>query len=231
MKIKNKPKHIAIIIDGNRRWAFRYSKKKSIGHKNGCKVTTKIIKSIIRQSIDCLTLYIFSYENWKRLKYEVSILMNIIHNYLLNQYNNFTEKKIKIKIIDEKNKISIKMREKINNIEFKTKKNKNFNLILAISYSSKNEISRIFKIIFNKFNNNFFINENLISSYLDTRNIPNPDILIRTGGNFRLSNFLLWQISYTEIYTTVTLWPNFNKKKLKKALINFNSRKRKFGSL
>ena len=222
------PKHVAIIMDGNGRWGLKNKKSRNLGHKSGLKTVERIIKSSIKYNIKYLTLYAFSTENWKRPKIEVKFLINLLESYLKEEINKLDNNGIKIKIIGDLKKFPKKIQKDLLLAEKKTNKNKRLYLILALNYGSKNELVNAIKIINKK---KIKINENSIDSSLYTRGIPNPDILIRTGNTSRLSNFLLWQLSYSEIFFVKKMWPDFNERDYKNILDKFKKIKRNFGSI
>ena len=223
----NPLRHVAIIMDGNGRWGLKYKNSRNAGHKAGLKTVEKIIKESIKNKIKFLTLYAFSTENWKRPKKEVNYLFNLLENFLLNKIEELNNQKIKLKIIGNKN-FSKKLNRLLNYSEKKTYKNSNLQINLALNYGSKIELIETFKKIAKK---KIKINEENISKYLQTGNIPDPDLLIRTGGTNRLSNFLLWQIAYSEIFFEKKLWPSFNEKDYKKIINKYKKIKRNFGSI
>jgi len=219
--------HVAIIMDGNGRWGLKNKNSRNLGHKEGVKTIENIVSTTIKNKIKFLTLFIFSTENWKRPKKEVSYLFLLLENFLIKKINYLNKNKIKIFFFGEK--LSNK---KINNIikksELKTKFNNTLQLNIALNYGSKHEIiNSVKKLIKQKKN----INENNISKNLYTKSIPDPDILIRTGNTKRLSNFLLWQISYTEIFFEKKLWPDFDKDDYIKIIKKYKNIKRNFGSI
>lgn len=219
--------HVAIIMDGNGRWGLLKKKSRNFGHKKGTEVVEKIIEASIKKKIKYLTLYTFSTENWKRPKNEIKFLFNLLENFLLSKISNFNEQNIKLKIIGKK-KFSKKINNLLNKFEKKTLKNKKLQINLALNYGSKSELVYSFnKIRKNKKK----INEKNISKNLYTQNTPDPDILIRTGNTQRLSNFLLWQLAYSEIFFEKKLWPDFNEKDYNKILNKFKKIKRNFGNI
>ena len=223
----NSIKHVAIIMDGNGRWGIKHKKSRNLGHKEGLKTVEKIIKASIKNNLKYLTLYAFSTENWKRPKNEIKFLFNLLENFLVNKISDLNKQNIKLKIIGKKifsNKINLLL----NKSEKQTFKNKRLQINLALNYGSKSELVQSFNLI-NK--NKKKINEKNISKYLFTKNIPDPDILIRTGNTKRLSNFLLWQLAYSEIYFEKKLWPDFNEKDYNKVLNNFKKIKRNYGNI
>ena len=223
----NPPKHVAIIMDGNGRWGIKNRNSRNEGHKAGLRTVEKIIKKSIQQKIEFLTLYVFSTENWKRPKKEINFLFNLLDNFLRNKIKNLHKNEIKLKIIGKKN-FSKKLNDLLKSSEIKTKKNTQLQINLAINYGSKDELINSFKSIIKK---KITVNEKNIQNNLYTKNIPNPDILIRTGDTKRLSNFLLWQISYTEIFFEKKLWPDFNEKDYSRILKTFKNTKRNFGQI
>ena len=220
-------KHVAIIMDGNGRWGIKHKKSRNLGHKEGLKSVEKIIKSSIKKKIKYLTLYAFSTENWKRPKKEINFLLNLLENFLLSKISEFNKQNIKLKVIGKK-RFSKKINTLLNKSEKKTFRNKKLQINLALNYGSKSELVHSFNAI-NK--NKKVINEKNISKYLFTQNIPDPDLLIRTGNTQRLSNFLLWQLAYSEIFFEKKLWPDFNEKDYNKILHNFKKIKRNFGNI
>ena len=214
-------------MDGNGRWGLRNKNTRNEGHKAGLNTVEKIIKETINQKIKYLTLYAFSTENWKRPKKEINYLFRLLENFLLNRIDDLHKKNIKLNIIGVRN-FSKKLNKLLNLSEKKTSKNTTLQINLALNYGSKFEIINALKKM-NK--NNDKINEKNLSKYLQTRNIPDPEILIRTGNTKRLSNFLLWQLAYSEIFFEKKLWPDFNNKDFKRIIIKFNKIKRNFGSI
>ncbi len=219
--------HVAIIMDGNGRWGLRNKKSRNAGHKAGLKTVEKIIKETIKNKIKFLTLYAFSTENWKRPQKEIKFLFNLLENFLKNKIADLNEQKIRLKIIGKKN-FSNKLNSLLVRSEKKTSKNKKLQINLALNYGSKTELINAFKeLIKNKEN----INEKNLKKYLETKNIPDPDLLIRTGNTKRLSNFLLWQLAYSEIFFEKKLWPDFNEKDYTKIIKKFKRIKRNFGKI
>ena len=220
--------HVAIIMDGNGRWGLKHKKSRNAGHKAGLKTVEKIIKESVRQKIKYLTLYTFSTENWKRPKKEIHFLFKLLENFLENKIKILEKNKIRLKIIGEKKVFSKKIKYLLNKTESKTSKNSIMQINLALNYGSKNELINAVKKMIKKKST---INEENIKNNLYTNNIPDPEILIRTGNTKRLSNFLLWQIAYTEIFFEKKLWPDFTEYDFKKILINFTKMKRNFGNI
>ena len=224
----NPIKHVAIIMDGNGRWGLKHNKSRNYGHRAGLKTVEKIIKISIKKKIPYLTLFAFSTENWRRPQKEINFLLKLLESFLQTKLNQLIEQKIKLKIIGDKNKFPKKIKRIINHSEDKTKKNKKLHINLAINYGSKSEIvESIKRILKNKQN----VSEKKISSNLYTSHLPDPDILIRTGNTKRLSNFLLWQLAYSEIFFEKKLWPDFDENDYLKILNKFKLIKRNFGRI
>ena len=219
--------HVAIIMDGNGRWGLKHKNSRNKGHKAGLKTIEKIIKTSINQKIKYLTLYAFSTENWKRPKKEVNYLLSLLENFLLKKVNELNKQNIRLKIIGEK-KFSKKLNKLLKLSEKKTSKNKKLQINLAINYGSKNELINALKLL-NK--SKLVINEKNLVKFLNTKNIPDPELLIRTGNTSRLSNFLLWQLAYSEIFFIKKLWPDFNANDYLKILNRFKKIKRNFGKI
>jgi len=223
----NSLNHVAIIMDGNGRWGESRNKSRNFGHKEGLKTVEKIIDYSIKKKINYLTLFAFSTENWKRPKKEINYLFKLLENFLKNQINNIQKKNIRLKVIGDK-KFSSKLNQLLSKTEKITSKNKTIQVNLALNYGSKSEIVNSIKQLNKK---KLQINESNISKYLYTKFIPDPDILVRTGNTKRLSNFLLWQIAYAEIFFVKKLWPDFNEKDFDKIIKNYKNLKRNFGSI
>ena len=219
--------HVAIIMDGNGRWGLKYKNSRNAGHKEGINTVEKIIKETIKNRIKFLTLYAFSTENWKRPKKEINFLFDLLENYLKNRINELHKQNIKLKIIGLKN-FSPKLNKLLILSEKKTVRNKRLQINLALNYGSKFELINAFKQLQKKRDK---INEKNLTKYLQTKNIPDPDLLIRTGNTKRLSNFLLWQIAYSEIFFEKKLWPEFNEKDYNKIIKKFKNIKRNFGKI
>lgn len=226
--------HLAIIMDGNGRWAKARHLPRTAGHKEGAETARKAIKSCKELGIKYLTLYTFSSENWSRPADEVKDLMNLLKYYLGRELKDLHKNGIKLKVIGDISKLSKDIRDKIAEAEKLTYGNTAAQLNMALSYGSRQEITYTVKKIAEKIQQEKLkideINENIISDYLYTSEIPDPDLLIRTGGEHRLSNFLLWQSAYTELYFTDVLWPDFEEKELKEAIADFETRERRFGN-
>ena len=219
--------HVAIIMDGNGRWGLKHKNSRNAGHKAGLNTVEKIIKETIKNKIQFLTLYAFSTENWKRPKKEVNFLFNLLENFLISRLDELHKQNIKLKIIGVKN-FSSKLNNLLNKSEKKTFKNRKLQINLALNYGSKFELINAFKSLKKK---NEKINEKNLTKYLQTKNIPDPDLLIRTGNTQRLSNFLLWQVAYAEIFFEKKLWPEFNEKDYNKIIKKFKNIKRNFGKI
>ncbi len=223
----NPLKHVAIIMDGNGRWGLKNKNSRNAGHRAGLKTVEKIIKETIKNNIKFLTLYAFSTENWKRPKKEINFLFNLLENFLKEKIEELNKQKIKLKIIGKKN-FSSKLNSLLSLSERKTFKNKKLQINLALNYGSKAELIYAFKELAK---NKETINEKNFKKYLQTKDIPDPDILIRTGNTKRLSNFLLWQVAYSEIFFEKKLWPDFNEKDYYKIIKRYKVIKRNFGNI
>ena len=219
--------HVAIIMDGNGRWGLKHKNSRNAGHRAGLNTVERIIKKSIKNKIKFLTLFAFSTENWKRPKKEVNYLFNLLENFLINKIDDLHKQNIKLKIIGTKN-FSKKLNLLLNLAEKKTSKNSKIQINLALNYGAKFElISAIKKLQKNKNK----INEKNIEKFLYTKNIPDPDLMIRTGNTKRLSNFLLWQLAYSEIFFEKKMWPDFNDKDFQKIIKEYKNLKRNFGKI
>ena len=231
--ISNLPKHIAIIMDGNGRWAKQKSKLRVFGHKGGVQSVNDTVEAAAEIGIKFLTLYAFSTENWSRPKKEVNALMNLLVNTIEAETKTLIKNDIKLISIGEIDELPEKCKNKLKKAIKLTENNKRMTLILALSYSSRNEIISSIKNIATAYKNNDIvlndINENLLNKTLNTKNIPDPELLIRTSGEYRISNFLLWQIAYSELYFTDVLWPDFKKNNFYNAIFEYQNRERRFG--
>ena len=227
------PKHIAIIMDGNGRWAKQRGKLRVFGHKNGVTAVRQTVEAAAELGVEVLTLYAFSTENWNRPKKEVDTLMNLLVNSLKKELKLFQKNNISLKVIGNIELLPQKAQNQLLDVIDKTKNNTRLILNLALSYGSRQEIVNAFKKISKKIVNNELsvkeIDENIINNHLYTRNLPNVDLMIRTSGEKRISNFLLWQIAYAELYFTNVLWPDFNKEEFYKAILDYQQRERRFG--
>ena len=219
--------HVAIIMDGNGRWGLKNKNSRNAGHKAGLNTVEKIIKESIKSKIDFLTLYAFSTENWKRPKKEINYLFSLLQTFLIERIEELHKQNIKLKIIGIKS-FSSKLNNLLKKSEKKTSKNKKLQINLALNYGSKFEMINAFKRLKKSREK---INEKNLSKYLLTKDIPDPDILIRTGNTNRLSNFLLWQLAYSEIFFEKKLWPDFNEKDYNKIIKRFKKIKRNFGKV
>ena len=225
------PQHVAIIMDGNNRWTKKHKLKGFAGHEKGIDSIQNAVDTAKLFNIKYLTLFSFSSENWSRPKKEVNFLMSLLRKYLSDKINKLIKDNISVRMIGDKKQLPKDIIKKINSYQKLTSKNKGLNLIFAFNYGSRNEIVRALKKIINKFlKKKFLINEITISSNLFTKNIPDPDLLIRTSGEKRLSNFLLWQLAYTELVFLDVLWPDFKKKHFVDALNQYSKRLRRYGS-
>jgi undecaprenyl diphosphate synthase len=231
--LKNLPKHLAIIMDGNGRWAKQKGFLRTFGHENGTKSVKITIEECARLGIENLTLYAFSTENWNRPKIEVDTLMNLLINSLKKELKTLQDNNIKLNFIGDLQKLPNKAQKELVDVINKTKNNSRMTLTLALSYSSRDEIINAVKNISNKVKNNIIsidaIDESIINEHLYTHNLPDVDLLIRTSGEHRISNFLLWQIAYAELYFTDVLWPDFKEEHLYEAIISYQKRERRFG--
>ena len=224
----NPIKHVAIIMDGNGRWGIKHKKSRNLGHRAGLNTVEKIIKSTIKNKIKYLTLYAFSTENWKRPKNEIKFLFKLLDSFIDQKINEFNKNNIKLKIIGNINIFNKKLKKKLQKSEELTKNNNRLQVNLALNYGSKSELINAFK----KLNRNKLnINIKNIEKNLYTLNIPDPDILIRTGNTNRLSNFLLWQLAYSEIFFEKKLWPDFKENDYNKILKIFRKTKRNYGNI
>ena len=221
----NKLNHVAFIMDGNGRWGQKRKKGRNFGHLNGVKTVKKIVEASLKIKIPIVTFYVFSTENWKRPKSEIKFLFKLIMSYFKKELKSVIANGIKINIMGDTKKLPYKIRSSLNEVTNYTKKNKKIIVNLAINYGSKDEIISALK----KIKKNISIKS--LEKNLYTKNLHNPDILIRTGGHKRLSNFMLWQLAYSEIYFLNKLWPDFNSKDLKKIITSYKKTKRNFGSI
>lgn len=231
----NVPQHIAIILDGNGRWAKAKGMPRNYGHAQGSKNVEKICEEAWRMGIKYLTVYAFSTENWNRPKAEVDALMTLLRNYMKTCLKTAAKNDMKIRVIGDKKPLDDDIKNRIEELEEATKNNGGLNFTIALNYGSRDEMIRAARKIGQdcaegKLNPEE-ITEEVFSSYLDTAGIPDPDLLIRTSGEQRLSNYLLWQLAYTEFYFTDVPWPDFNKKELEKAIEQFNRRDRRYGGI
>ena len=224
----NPIKHVAIIMDGNGRWGVKNKRSRNLGHKAGLVTVEKIIKETVQKKIKFLTLYAFSTENWKRPKREVQFLFNLLEEFLITKTEQLNKQDIKFTVIGSRKNFSKKLVKILLNSETSTKNNKSLQINLALNYGFKSELINAISIMRK---NNILFNESNITKHLYTKNVPDPDLLIRTGNTNRLSNFLLWQLAYSEIYFVKKLWPDFSTKDYNKILNNFKNLKRNFGGI
>ena len=224
----NPIKHVAIIMDGNGRWGIQNKGSRNLGHRAGLNTIETIIDETIKQKISYLTLFTFSTENWKRPQKEISYLFNLLENFLQNKIDKLVKKEIKLKVIGNQNVFSLNLKRLLKESERKTYTNNKLQVNLALNYGSKEELLNAMR---NMNKNNETINSKNISKNLYTKEMPDPDILIRTGNTKRLSNFLLWQLAYTEISFEKKLWPDFKKNDYRKIINNFKNIKRNFGTI
>ena len=227
------PKHVAIIMDGNGRWANLQGKSRVKGHQQGARTVRDIVEEAKSQGIKYLTLYAFSKDNWSRPKEEVNILMKLLVTSLKKEYNRLINNNIRLQSIGEEDDLPNPVKEELNYVIVKTKNNTGMVLTLAINYGGKEELTDAMKSIAIKVKNSIIppekVDQSTINEHLYTRNLPAVDLLIRTSGEERISNFLLWHIAYAELYFTDTLWPDFKKEDLQKAIVDYAKRERRFG--
>ena len=230
---KKLPKHLAVIMDGNGRWAKKQGLFRTFGHENGTKAVREIVEACAALPIPYLTLYAFSTENWNRPKIEVDTLMKLLVSSLKSEIKTLLDNQIKLNAIGNLDALPKKARRELLDVIEKTKSNTRMTLTLALSYGSREEIIKTIKEISDKVKNNLIspssIDESVINNHLYTQNLPDVDLLIRTSGEQRISNFLLWQIAYAELYFTETLWPDYTKNHLFEAILNYQNRERRFG--
>lgn len=227
------PRHVAVILDGNGRWAKKRGVPRAMGHKAGCETLETMVEVAARMGIEYFTVYGFSTENWKRSAEEVGALMQLFRYYMVRLLKIASENNVRVKMIGEKSRFAPDIIEGIDQLVEGTKDNTGMTFVIAVNYGGRDEIVRAARRLAEDYRNNgkdvSSIDENLFASYLDTKDIPDPDLLIRTSGEMRLSNYLLWQLAYSEFYITDCLWPDFNKEELEKAIVAYNGRERRFG--
>lgn len=232
---RNVPRHIAIILDGNGRWAKKRMMPRNYGHVQGSKTVENICEEAYNMGVEYLTVYAFSTENWKRPKEEVDALMKLLRTYLKNCQKTSSKNNMKVRVLGEMNGLSEDIQESIRELEKTSAANTGLRFQVALNYGGRDEILRAAKRLAEDYKDGKVelteVSMGSFSSYLDTWGIPDPDLMIRTSGEKRISNFLLWQLAYTEFYFTDTLWPDFNKEELRKAIEYYASRKRKFGGI
>ena len=231
----NVPKHIAIILDGNGRWAKKKGMPRNYGHAQGSKNVERICEDAYRLGVKYLTVYAFSTENWKRPQDEVDALMNLLRNYMKTCLKTAEKNRMKVRVLGDKTALDEDIRARIAELEEATKDNDGLNFQIALNYGSRDEMIRAMKKMCADCKEGRIeleqIDENLFETYLDTHEIPDPDLMIRTSGEQRLSNYLLWQLAYSEFYFTDVLWPDFTKEELIKAIEYYNGRDRRFGGV
>jgi undecaprenyl diphosphate synthase len=229
------PTHVAIIMDGNGRWAKKRLLNRINGHEKGSETVRTIVRTCREIGISYLTLYAFSTENWQRPKTEVKALMALLKKFLQSERKEMVENNIRLRVIGQLDRLPAEVREALDQTMAATKEQTGMNLILALSYGGRAEIVRMVREVAEKIKRDTIdpqaVNEGLVSDHLYTRDIPDPDLLIRTSGEMRISNFLLWQIAYTELFVTTTLWPDFSKEELLQILKDFQARVRRFGAV
>lgn len=232
---KNVPSHIAIIMDGNGRWAKQRGTQRIFGHRNGVSAVRAAIEASAELGVKYLTLYAFSTENWNRPKIEVDALMSLLINTINTETETLIKNNIALKTIGDTQSLPKAVQKKLNEVIERTSISTGLTVILALSYSSRWEITRAVRNLVQDFSNKKIavedINEEKLSSYMTTSGIPDPELIIRTSGEYRISNFLLWQLAYSELYFTATLWPDFDKEELYKAVIDYQKRERRFGKI
>lgn len=225
------PQHIAITMDGNGRWAKTKGKLRVFGHTNGVKAVRDTVEGAAEIGIKYLTLYAFSTENWNRPEQEVSALMTLLVSTINKETKTLMDNNIRLQAIGNIEQLPAQCQEELNEAIAKTKDNSRMTLILALSYSSRWEIINAIKNMMQEGLSEHEVTENTFQQYLTTKNVPDPELLIRTSGEYRISNFLLWQIAYSELYFTDTLWPDFRRNDLVKAILDFQNRERRFGKI
>lgn len=231
---KNIPRHLAIILDGNGRWAKKRFLPRAMGHQAGCETLEKTVEDCARMGVEYLTVYAFSTENWKRSEEEVSALMKLFRKYMVQLIDVANVNNVRVKMIGDRSRFDEDIRKGIETLLDTTKENTGMTFVFAVNYGARDEMRRAVQKLVADYRSDSSktiegIDEALISSYLDTAGMPDPDLLIRTSGELRISNFLLWQIAYSEIYITDTLWPDFNREELIRAILSYNQRERRFG--
>ncbi len=229
------PEHVAIILDGNGRWAKKRGLPRSVGHKEGCVTVERTVEDAARLGIKYLTVYGFSTENWKRTSDEVGALMQLFRYYMVRLLKVAKANNVRVKMIGDKDRFDQDIIEGIGKLVVETKDNTGLTFVIAVNYGGRDEIVRAARKLMEDSAEGKLLPENMteevFSSYLDTEGLPDPDLLIRTSGELRLSNYLLWQLAYTELYVTDCFWPDFNMEEMKKAIAAYNSRERRFGGV
>lgn len=225
------PRHVAIIMDGNGRWARQRLLPRTYGHKKGVETLRTIVKAAAEKGIDVLTVFAFSTENWKRPEKEVRALMHLFVETLEKEVPELMDNNVKLRFIGDRAPLSREVVEKMTQSEARTRDNEGLTLVVALNYSGRDDILRAVKAFKERKDSSTQLDEELFDSFLDTRGLPDPDLIIRTGGEYRISNFLLWQGAYSEFYSTAAYWPDFSRKEFEKALKEFRRRDRRFGGL
>lgn len=229
------PRHVALILDGNGRWAKRRGLPRTMGHKEGCVTVEKTVEIAARMGMEYLTVYGFSTENWKRSAEEVGALMQLFRYYMVRLLKVASANNVQVRMIGDRRRFDRDIIEGINRLESETRDNTGLTFVIAVNYGGRDEITRAVRRLAADCVSGVVkedaITEELVASYLDTADMPDPDLLIRTSGELRLSNYLLWQLAYTEIYVTDCLWPDFNKEELEKAILAYNKRDRRYGGV
>ncbi len=227
------PRHVAVILDGNGRWAARHGVPRAMGHKAGCETLEKMVEAAARMGLEYFTVYGFSTENWKRSEEEVGALMNLFRYYMVRIIRIANDNNVRVRMIGEKSRFAPDIIDGIDRMVESTKNNTGLTFVVAINYGGRDEIVRAARKLVQDYRANGLdvsnITEASFAGYLDTADIPDPDLMIRTSGELRLSNYLLWQLAYTELYVTDCLWPDFNQEELEKAIAAYNQRERRFG--
>lgn len=235
MEQLNVPKHIAVILDGNGRWAKAKGLPRNAGHIEGAKTVEKMCETMWNKGVEYFTVYAFSTENWNRPSEEVALLMKLLREYMIGCIKRSMKNNMKVRVIGDKTRLADDIRKSIDDLEEATKNNTGLKFTIAINYGSRDEIRRAVKSIISDAKSGKIdeddVTEELISSRLDTAGYPDPDLLVRTSGEERISNYLLWQIAYSELYFTNVYWPDFNEKELDKAIESYSNRNRRFGKL
>lgn len=229
------PRHVALILDGNGRWAKKRGLPRTMGHKEGCVTVEKTVEIAARMGIEYLTVYGFSTENWKRSSDEVGALMQLFRFYMVRLLKIASANNVRVKMIGDRTRFDQDIIDGINQLERETKDNTGLTFVIAVNYGGRDELTRAVRKLAadccaGKLEPSA-VTEQVVNSYLDTSDIPDPDLLIRTSGELRLSNYLLWQLAYTELYVTDCLWPDFNQEELEKAILSYNRRDRRFGGV
>lgn len=234
-KMYEVPNHVAIILDGNGRWAKKRFLPRNMGHLEGAKTVEQICEDAWDLGIKYLTVYAFSTENWKRPEKEVNALMKLLRKYLIDCIERTSKNNMRVRVIGEKSRLDEDIRKAIEELEEVSSKNTGLNFTIALNYGSRDEMIRAMKKMSQDYKEDKFalddMNEELFESYLDTKDLPDPDLMIRTSGEQRLSNWLLWQLAYAEFYFTDVLWPDFDKEELTNAIIYYNTRERRYGGV